>query len=56
MRSFWIFATEFGRTRYYDCLDRHDLSPAIAELKIMTQAVKSRRNWNLELRGNEEEI
>ena len=36
----WIFATEFARTRYYDCFDRHDLGPVIAELQIMTTAIR----------------
>lgn len=31
-RSFWIFGTEFVRTRHYDFLDWHDLGPARAEL------------------------
>jgi predicted ATP-grasp superfamily ATP-dependent carboligase len=38
--AFWIFATEFARTRYYDCFDRHDPNPVIAELKIMVTAAK----------------
>jgi predicted ATP-grasp superfamily ATP-dependent carboligase len=33
LRSFWIFASEFARTRHYDYLDWHDLSPALAELQ-----------------------
>ena len=39
-RGLWIFATEFARTRYYDCFDRHDLGPVLAELKIMTTAIR----------------
>lgn len=39
-RAFWIFATEFARTRYYDCFDRHDLHPVIAELKITAAAAR----------------
>lgn len=54
MRSLWIFGSEFGRTRYYDCLDRYDLGPAIAELTIMVGAAKSRRSSHSELREREE--
>jgi glutathione synthase/RimK-type ligase-like ATP-grasp enzyme len=54
MRSLWIFATEFGRTRYYDCPDRHDLRPAIAELKIMAGAARNWRSSQSELRMREE--
>jgi predicted ATP-grasp superfamily ATP-dependent carboligase len=32
-RSFWIFVSEFARTRHYDYLDRRDLGPTIAELQ-----------------------
>lgn len=29
--ALWIFGTEFLRTLHYDCLDRHDLGPILAE-------------------------
>lgn len=40
-RSFWIFGTEFARTRHYDFLDWHDLGPAKAEL--LSVAASGRR-------------
>jgi predicted ATP-grasp superfamily ATP-dependent carboligase len=43
-RSFWIFAQEFVRTSHYDCFDRHDLRPVIAEAQIMIKA--SRKSGN----------
>lgn len=33
IRSFWIFAAEFARTRYYDYLDWNDVKPAVAEFR-----------------------
>jgi predicted ATP-grasp superfamily ATP-dependent carboligase len=33
IRSFWVFATEFARTRYYDYLDWDDVKPALAEFR-----------------------
>jgi len=42
-RALWIFATEFVRTRHYDCLDGRDLGPIIAELRITVAA--ARRSW-----------
>jgi predicted ATP-grasp superfamily ATP-dependent carboligase len=32
-RAVWTFLWEFARTRHYDYLDRHDLRPALAELR-----------------------
>ena len=31
-RALWSFTTEFVRTSHYDCLDRGDLGPVLAEL------------------------
>jgi predicted ATP-grasp superfamily ATP-dependent carboligase len=39
-RGLWIFTTEFFRTRHYDCLDRRDLGPVLAELRIMAAAAR----------------
>lgn len=41
-RARWIFTTEFVRTRHYDCVDRRDLGPAIAELQIIAASAASR--------------
>ncbi len=38
-RAIWIFGTEFARTRHYDCIDRHDLGPGLAELRCTVLAV-----------------
>jgi predicted ATP-grasp superfamily ATP-dependent carboligase len=42
-RALWTFVTEFARTPHYDCLDRHDLGPALAELR--TTAGSLRHRW-----------
>jgi predicted ATP-grasp superfamily ATP-dependent carboligase len=42
-RALWTFAGEFVRTYHYDALDRHDLRPAIAELRIMAAAARKPR-------------
>jgi predicted ATP-grasp superfamily ATP-dependent carboligase len=42
-RALRIFTTEFIRTRHYDCLDRHDMGPALAELRIMATAARRSR-------------
>ncbi len=43
-RGLWTYASEFARTRHYDCFDRHDLGPVMAELRFTASAViKSRR-------------
>jgi predicted ATP-grasp superfamily ATP-dependent carboligase len=36
----WIFGTEFFRTWRYDCIDRRDLGPGIAELRNTASAVR----------------
>jgi predicted ATP-grasp superfamily ATP-dependent carboligase len=38
-RGGWLFATEFARTRHYDNVDWHDLSPAITELGVTAKTV-----------------
>lgn len=43
-RAFWIFSSEFVRTMHYDCFDRHDLSPTVAELRNTAAAVR-RSGW-----------
>lgn len=43
-RALWMFGSEFARTRYYDCLDRRDFRPALAELRTMAAAVRNARN------------
>jgi predicted ATP-grasp superfamily ATP-dependent carboligase len=32
-RALWTVASDLARTRNYDCFDRHDMSPALAELR-----------------------
>jgi predicted ATP-grasp superfamily ATP-dependent carboligase len=39
-RALWTFAAEFARTPRYDCLDRHDLRPALAELRTTVAAIR----------------
>jgi predicted ATP-grasp superfamily ATP-dependent carboligase len=43
-RALWIFAAEFARTRHYDCFDRHDLRPVMAELRSTATVVVTSRN------------
>ena len=38
-RGLWTYASEFTRTRHYDCFDRHDLGPVMAELRFTASAV-----------------
>jgi predicted ATP-grasp superfamily ATP-dependent carboligase len=40
-RGLWTFATEFGRTPHYDCLDRRDLGPVMAELRSTVFAMRN---------------
>ena len=43
-KALWTFATEFFRTRHYDCLDPHDLGPVLAELRATAAAaIRSRK-------------
>jgi predicted ATP-grasp superfamily ATP-dependent carboligase len=39
-RALWAFAWEFARTVHYDCFDRRDLRPMIAELRTTAAAVR----------------
>jgi predicted ATP-grasp superfamily ATP-dependent carboligase len=43
-RALWIIASEFARTRHYDCFDRQDLGPFIAELGNTTAIALRSRN------------
>lgn len=42
-RALWMFGSEFARTRYYDCLDRRDVRPVLAELRTTVAAVVNSR-------------
>jgi predicted ATP-grasp superfamily ATP-dependent carboligase len=42
VRSLWAFTTEFARTPHYDCLDRRDLRPALAELRTTVVAIRGK--------------
>lgn len=42
-RALWTFATEFIRTRHYDCLDLGDLGPFFAEARITLASVRKSR-------------
>lgn len=39
-RGFWLFASEFFRTRHYDYIDRRDLRPAIGELQNIARSFR----------------
>jgi predicted ATP-grasp superfamily ATP-dependent carboligase len=41
-RALWTFASEFFRTSHYDCLDRRDLGPVLAELRTTAVAMRQR--------------
>jgi predicted ATP-grasp superfamily ATP-dependent carboligase len=43
-RALWTFATEFARTRHYDCFDWRDPGPVIAELRNTAAAIRKSRN------------
>jgi predicted ATP-grasp superfamily ATP-dependent carboligase len=43
-RALWTFTSEFARTRHYDCFDRRDLGPAVAELRTTAAAIRKPRN------------
>jgi predicted ATP-grasp superfamily ATP-dependent carboligase len=45
LQGFWIFASEFARTRHYDYLDWRDPRPAIAELEGMARAYREYIDW-----------
>ena len=40
-RALWMFGSEFARAGHYDCYDRRDLRPVLAELRTTAAAV-----WN----------
>jgi hypothetical protein len=40
-QSFWLFASEFARTRHYDYFDWRDPKPYLGELKESAHAVRS---------------
>jgi predicted ATP-grasp superfamily ATP-dependent carboligase len=39
-RALWMFASEFVRATHYDCLDRGDLRPVVAELQNTAAALR----------------
>ena len=41
-RAIWTFLWEFFRTRHYDYIDRHDMRPALAELRQTAVIVRKR--------------
>jgi predicted ATP-grasp superfamily ATP-dependent carboligase len=43
-RALRTFASEFTRTRHYDCFDWHDLSPFMAEMRATAAAVRKSRD------------
>ncbi|MGN6677204.1 MAG: carboxylate--amine ligase [Streptosporangiaceae bacterium] len=43
-RALWMFGSEFARTRFYDCLDRRDYRPLLAEMRTTAAAVWNSRN------------
>jgi predicted ATP-grasp superfamily ATP-dependent carboligase len=43
-RAFLTFAAELIRTRHYDCFDRHDPGPAIAELRYTAARMLKSKN------------
>jgi predicted ATP-grasp superfamily ATP-dependent carboligase len=42
-RALWMFGSEFARTRHYDCLDRRDFRPVLAEFRTTVAAVANSR-------------
>lgn len=43
-RAVWTFASEFARTRHYDCFDPHDPRPFLADLRNTAAIVLKSRN------------
>jgi predicted ATP-grasp superfamily ATP-dependent carboligase len=39
-RALWTFAAEFARFPRYDCFDRHDLRPVLAEIRTTAAAIR----------------
>jgi predicted ATP-grasp superfamily ATP-dependent carboligase len=48
-RALWTFGSEFFRTRHYDFIDRHDLRPAITELRNTAAAIRRSRKSQQQL-------
>lgn len=46
-RALAMFAAEFFRTRYYDCLDWRDFGPILAEVRITAASVRNSRKNRL---------
>ena len=42
VRGFWLFASEFARTRYYDYIDWRDPGPAIGEFQTIARKIRTR--------------
>ena len=42
-RALWTVAADLIRTRNYDCFDRHDMRPALAELRYTATSILSAR-------------
>lgn len=40
LRGFWLFASEFARTRHYDYIDWRDLGPTISEIQSMARSFR----------------
>lgn len=43
-RALWTLALELVRTYHYDCFDRHDLGPGLAELRYTATSILKLRN------------
>jgi predicted ATP-grasp superfamily ATP-dependent carboligase len=43
-KALWMFAAEFARTPHYDCLDRRDFGPVMAEIRTTAAAVTKSRS------------
>jgi len=43
-RALWTFASEFTRTRHYDCFDWRDPRPVMAEMRATAAAIMKSRN------------
>jgi hypothetical protein len=40
-RALWTFAAEFARLPHYDCWDRRDLRPVLAEIRTTAAAIRN---------------
>jgi len=43
-QAFWTFASDLVRTRHYDCFDRRDPGPFMAELRNTATSILKSRN------------